>query len=485
MPAVIERLFRAAERRPWTLGLALATPGWIAVVRMLLERELSMGPVPLGRPPLPWFAHIYVFYLALSVCLTALLALVTRVPWTKAAGPVGMGLTLGTVPPLIDVAVYGIGHFAYEYQPALSEFPWTLHLPPRVLPWGETTVLWLTIALMTLAGVRAGVRWWRVVGLAFGTWALIIVFLVLLPAGSALLSQRLGFSPSEWRNLLFALITFSATVLATGTAARLAKRTLHVLLAPVLALAGASLRGGADATVLLAAGHLALLSAGFALANDFYDREEDAAAGRPPPPDEASAQLLAVVPLIPVLHVLSFRLELGLCLLGFAIVSYAYHADPLRLKCVFPLSYKTEGFLGGLAFFAGLTAVQPALLNPTQLWVALVVTVGTPAALVFKDWKDVEGDRAAGVRTAFVVLEDRGWSRNAVRWLTAGLLAFCLLVVAVGVGQLSRTSMLPLVVLALLAAAPIALGKRPVLAVAAAMGLAQVQLLAAAWILWH
>ena len=70
----LERLFRAAERRRWTLALALATPGWIAVVRMLLERELSMSPSSSPRPPFPWFAHIFVFYLALSVCLTALLA---------------------------------------------------------------------------------------------------------------------------------------------------------------------------------------------------------------------------------------------------------------------------------------------------------------------------------------------------------------------------------------------------------------------------
>jgi 4-hydroxybenzoate polyprenyltransferase len=484
IPAVLERLFRAAERRKWTLGLALATPGWIAVVRMLLERELSMGPVPLGRPPMPWFAHIYVFYLALSVCLTALLARATKAPWTQAAGPVSMGLTLGTVPPLIDVAVYGIGRFAYEYQPARAEFPWTLHQPPNVLPWGETTVLWLTIALMTIAGVRARVGWLRVAALAVGTWAMIILFLVALPAGSFALSQKLGFAPSEWRNLLFALVTFIGAVIATGTGVRLLKRTLHVLLAPVIALLGAAVRGTMDGTVVLAAVHLALLSAGFALANDYYDREEDTAAGREPPPDEASAQLLAVVPLVPVLHVLSFRLELGLALLGFAIVSYAYHADPLRLKCVFPLSYKTEGFLGGLAFFAGLTSVQPALLNPTQLWIALFVTVGTPAALVFKDWKDVDADRTAGVRTAFVVLEERGWSRETVRRLTAGMLAFSLLVVAFGVGQLTNTAAFPLYPLALLAAVPVVAASEPKLGVAGSMALAEAQLLAAAWILW-
>jgi 4-hydroxybenzoate polyprenyltransferase len=485
IPSLLERLFRAAERRQWTLGLALATPTWIAVVRMLLERELSVGPVPLGRPPFPWFAHIVVFYLALSVCLTALLARMGRVPWRAAAGQVSLGLTLGTVPPLIDVGVYGIGRFSYEYQPAVGALPWTLHQPPAVLPWGETIVLWLTIALMTLAGVRARAGWARVVGLALGTWALILLFLVLLPAGCVFLSQAQGLAPSEWRNALFGVVTFAGAVVATGTERRLARRTLHVLLAPVLLLLGAALRGRLDGAVTLGALHFALLSAGFALANDFYDRVEDAAAGRPPAPDEASAQLLAVVPLVPVLHVLAFRLELALSLVGFAVVSFAYHADPLRLKCVFPLSYKTEGFLGGLAFFAGLSAAQPALLTPAQLWAAALVTLGTPVALVFKDWKDVDGDRAAGVRTAFVVLEAAGLPRDRVRWGAAALLVVALGTVALGVQSWTGGGGALLGALALAAAAPVALLPRPRLSVALSMGLAEAQLLAAAWLLWR
>lgn len=483
----LERLFRAAERRPWTLGLALATPAWIAVVRMLLERELSIGPVPLGRPPFPWFAHIFVFYLALSVTLTALLARLTKTPWTTASGPVSMGLTLGTVPPLIDVAVYGIGRFTYEYQPVLVDFPWTLHHPPHVLPWGETTVLWLTIVLMVLAGLRANIGALRVALLGVLTWALIIVFLVGIPSASQQLSNELGLAPSEWRNTLFAIVTFAGAVMGTGNALRLLRRTPHVLLAPLIALLGAALRGGLDGSLVLTAVHLALLSAGFVLANDFYDRVEDAASGRGEPVDEPSAHLLAVVPLVPVMHVLAFRLELALCLIGFAVVSFAYHADPLRLKCVFPLSYKTEGFLGGLAFFAGVTSVQPALLKPALLWATLLVTLGTPAALVFKDWKDADGDKAAGVRTAFVVLEERGWSRTLVSRAAAALLLLSLVVVAIGASQWVHATAMKtvlLVSLAMAAGVPLVLGAaRPRVSVALSMLLAEAQLAATAWVL--
>jgi 4-hydroxybenzoate polyprenyltransferase len=336
---------------------------------------------------------------------------------------------------------------------------------------------------MTVAGLRAKVGALRVLGLAVGTWALVVLFLVLMPALSVFASRSLGVAPSETRNALFAVATFAGAVFATGTGTRLLERTLHVLLAPLIALLGASWRGPFDGHVALACVHLALLSAGFALANDFHDRVEDEAAGRPPALDEASAQLLAVVPLLPVLHVLAFRLELGLSLLGFAIVSYAYHADPLRLKCVFPLSYKTEGFLGGLAFFAGLTAVPPGYLSAPQLWAVALVTLGTPAALVFKDWKDVDGDRAGGVRTAFVVLEEKGMPRARVRLLTAALLLLSLGVVAFGVSQLAPRALLPLLVVAVAASAVVAQGRRPTLAVFAAMGLAEVQLGLASWFL--
>ncbi|MBL8912877.1 MAG: UbiA family prenyltransferase [Archangium sp.] len=487
----LERLFRAAERRKWTLALALATPGWIAVVRMLLERELSVAPSSAPRPPFPWFAHIYVFYLALAVCLTALLARVTKQDWKVASGPVSMGLTLGTVPPLIDVAVYGMGRFSYEYSPAVREFPWSLHLPPNVLPAGETTVLWLTIALMTLAGLRSegsmAVRVVRGAVLAISTWALVVVFLVALPAASQWLSLNFGVAPSEWRNTLFAVVLFAFAVWGTGTGTRLLERTLHVLLAPLIVLLGAAVRGPLESSLALALIHFALLSAGFVLANDFYDRAEDEASGRGAPLEEESAQWLAVVALVPVMHLLAFRIELGLCLLGFAIVSYAYHADPLRLKCVFPLSYKTEGFLGGLSFFAGLTMTQPAFLNPTQLWAAALVTVGTPAALVFKDWKDVDGDAKANVHTAFVVLERRGWARLSVARLSAGLLALSFGVVAFGVTRFIVPNVTQWVVLLVPATAGVVVlvsgTSSPKRSVFVAMACAELALFGAAWAL--
>jgi 4-hydroxybenzoate polyprenyltransferase len=168
------------------------------------------------------------------------------------------------------------------------------------------------------------------------------------------------------------------------------------------------------------------VSLGFALSNDWYDRAEDAVQGRPPLVSHDSAVIVSALPLVSVATALATRVELGAALLAFAAVAHAYHADPLRTKCVFPLSYKTEGLLGGLAFLGGLAADPRRQPPPGLVGLAVVVGLGTALALVFKDYKDVDADRAAGVRTAFVVGEERGLSRRSVLRVSAALLLGCL-----------------------------------------------------------
>ncbi|MGV3621913.1 MAG: UbiA family prenyltransferase [Archangium sp.] len=430
---MLERLFRAADRRRWTLALAIATPVWIALVRMLLERYLSLGDVPLRRPAFPWFAHIVVFYLTMSVTLSAVLTVLGKLQWKQAMNQVGMGLTLGCLPPIIDVLALGRGKFAYEYAP--TTFPWLLSGPDTVLPPGETTTLWLTIALMTFAVWRATKSAARTVVTTVVTWALVQLFLVGLPAGSQWLSARTAMAPSDWRNALFGVAAMSGVVTMLGQWKRLVTRVPQVSLPMLFVALGAAQRGRFDGPASLAAVMVLLLGIGFTLANDWYDRREDEAAGRTTSLDENAAEWLALVPLVFVAHVLATRLELGLALVGFAVVSFAYHADPLRLKCVFPLSYKTEGFLGGLCFFAGLIAATDQLPSTTSLGVTLLVAVGTPIALVFKDLKDVDADSQAGVKTAFVVGERRGLSRMTLRRMAALGLAISLVLVSVWSGQ--------------------------------------------------
>ncbi|PZR18477.1 MAG: hypothetical protein DI536_00930 [Archangium gephyra] len=467
---MLERLFRAADRRKWTLALAIATPVWIALMRMLLERYLSLGDVPLRRPAFPWFAHIVTFYLTMSVTLSAVLVVLGRLQWKQAMNQVGMGLALGCLPPIIDTLVLGRGKFAYEYAP--SSFPWLLSGPNSVLPPGETTTLWLTIALMTFAVWRASKSVLRTFATTVTTYALVLIFLVGIPAGSQWLSARTAMAPSDWRNALFGVAAMFGVVTLLGQWKRVVTRVPQVLLPMLFVALGAAQRGVFDGPATLAAVMVALLGIGFTLANDWYDRREDEAAGRTTTLDENAAEWLALVPLVFVAHVLATRVELGLALVGFAVVSFAYHADPLRLKCVFPLSYKTEGFLGGLCFFAGLVAATDQQPSTQSLWIALLVTIGTPIALVFKDLKDVEADAQAGVKTAFVVGEKRGVSRLTLRRIAAAGLTLSLVLVSVWSGQLA------LIAVALAAPTALIFVKNETRAVIAATLLAEVLLAA-------
>lgn len=465
---MLERLFRAADRRPWSLALALATPVWVALIRILLERALAMDAG--RRAPALWFTHFVVFYLTLSVVLTAVLVVLARLPWKQAMNQVGMGLTLGCVPPLLDTAVLGRGHFAYEYK--AWPVPWLLTGNAQTIPPGETTVLWLVIALMTYAVWRATKRAWRTVLAAGVVWLLVLLILSFVPQAIGPLNERTQLAPSDWRNALFGVVAMAAVVTALRQWPRLLTRLPQVALPVLFLLLGAAQRGVIDGPAVLGAVHVALLGIGFTLANDWYDRREDALSGRPTTLDEGAAQWLALVPLVFTAHVVTTRVELGLALLGFSIVSFAYHADPLRLKCVFPLSYKTEAFLGGLCFFAGLTAAGTAP-SDASLWLLLAVTLGTPAALVFKDYKDIDADAQAGVRSAFVVGEAKGASRVTLRRLSAFGLALSLALVALWSGQFA------LLALAAVAPAAVLLVPKPSHAVAGGIVAAEVLLAAA------
>lgn len=272
---MLERLFRAADRRKWTLALAIATPVWIALMRMLLERYLSLGDVPLRRPAFPWFAHIVTFYLTMSVTLSAVLVVLGRLQWKQAMNQVGMGLALGCLPPIIDTLVLGRGKFAYEYAP--SSFPWLLSGPNSVLPPGETTTLWLTIALMTFAVWRASKSVLRTFATTVTTYALVLIFLVGIPAGSQWLSARTAMAPSDWRNALFGVAAMFGVVTLLGQWKRVVTRVPQVLLPMLFVALGAAQRGVFDGPATLAAVMVALLGIGFTLANDWYDRREDEA----------------------------------------------------------------------------------------------------------------------------------------------------------------------------------------------------------------
>ncbi len=484
MIRLFDRLTKAAEKRGWSPALALSAPAWVAVLRMLGERFLAEEWRGL-RPGWPWFVHIFAFYLALLTSLGAVLARVVPLDWKKAQSLVGMGLLLGVTPPLIDTLVLGRRAFAYEYAGLFAPMPWSLSGSPKWLPPGETTVLWVSITFMGLYTLRRSGSWLRGLVSSALTYGLVLLFLVLVPGWAAQAGQASGLAPSEWLVLGLVVASQLALVVAQRAERRLVARLPQLVLPALFVAAGAALGGALDGPALLVALAFLVAGAGFALSNDWFDRQEDQAQGRTSPVDQGGAALLSLVPLVATAGVLAHRPEAGLALVAFAVVAHAYHADPLRLKCVFPLSYKTEGLLAGLAAVAGLCARPERPPSAGALWTVLAVAVGTPAALVFKDAKDVDADAKGGVQTAFVFGERHGWPRRRTLAISAALLFVSLAVPAAWLWTRGAAPTPTLAVAALAAAAPavLLLVPRKDVAVLAAMLCAEAALACVAWAL--
>lgn len=455
------RLITAAERRSFVAPYVFVMAAWVTALRMLGERYTVMAGEAIGRSPFSWLVHILAFYTALHLTVTATLSRAAGTPWKSTANVAGLGLLLGVVPPWIDVWIYGPGAFGYNYVTTL-ELPWLLYAPPRSLPIGETTVLWSSVLMV------AGFAWLRAVSPArrlatpLAYYLLIFTLLSLLP----LVARRASEADSAVPFTDWLVITFTAAAMvATWTAARVlrqaARRALHAAVPALLALAGAALVRPLDGAAWLAAALFALLGAGFAVSNDYYDRAADEAAGRRSAVDHDVALLSFALPLLAIAGCFPFRLELGLAAIAFVAVAYTYQADPLRTKCVFPLSYKTEALLAGAALLGGMTSSPGTRLEAWHGAAVVITALGAAGALVFKDYKDVDADAAAGVRTAFVVGRQAGWPQRRILGISVALLAL--------------TSSAPTVFVALRGAAPVATAVTAVLALGAPVCLVSIQ----------
>jgi 1,4-dihydroxy-2-naphthoate octaprenyltransferase len=188
--------------------------------------------------------------------------------------------------------------------------------------------------------------------------------------------------------------------------------------------------------------------------NGYFDRREDAEQNRPARVTRDDAIVVATlsIPLWVVFARGHFWVVAFAVL--FTVVGFAYHADPFRLKCVFPLSYKTEGFFAALCIGAGMLTHPRVTLGWEHLTVAFLVGGGASLVAMGKDYKDVEADTAAGVRTVFVVLAGRGSSERKILLLVTTLTAACLAVPVIWIA----TQGMPLTsaLLAALAAPPVA-----------------------------
>lgn len=425
------RFVHGIERRGASGATPILAAVWIAGWRVMEEYTFVYVPRGLMRDAVVWLGHIALFYLALIVSIAALLRWTTGRSSTKVLPAVAAGLILGVLPPLIDVVVYGPGNFNYHYRlDFFATFPPLLYDPPDATPLGEAVTVWLSVGFMGVYAWVVRSSWWRIALTLIGHYALIVLFLVIVPSsGFALHALVREVSANEAVGTLLTALTFVAFfAMRPELGARALVRSPHALLAPSMVALGAAIAGRLDAHAWLAAGALFVSALVFTLQNDHYDHVEDAAQGRRVLVTRDDALML--VSFLPGLWLTLSSGHAWIALAGvlFLVVTHGYHADPYRLKCVFPLSYKTEGLLALVCLVAGALAPGRVALAPLTVLLLLLVAGGFSVASMLKDFKDVGADRAGGVRTIYVVLTQRGWPEERVHLLVLALLASCLVV---------------------------------------------------------
>lgn len=431
--ALLRRLLRAAELRPYHPLLLFLAAGWVSGVRYLEEKAFIYDTETLRFNELGTLVSWFCFYLALGFGISAILTHAAKIPWQKAAQFASYGLTLAILPPLIDVLIYGRGNFIYRYQQSFfTDTTFLIFNPKGGLPFGEALTVWGSIALVGAVTYIKTQQKFRVVLAAGLMYSFSLIYGMALP-GLAQVIINIGEIRSlgdkwilAWTGLSVGLVGFLAwrPVLLRESLTRLPQ----VVLAPALVLLGGAWAGRINAHTGLAALAFAAASLVFTLTNLFYDRHEDAAQGSQTQVTQDDATSLYAWAWVMAFSLVQTHLFLALSLALFIIATYAYHGDPLRVKCVFPLSYKSEGFFAGSAFLAGMLAQPLYRMSGADGLATFLIFGGFFLSAPFKDAKDIEGDRAAGVHTLYVVLAKRGWTFRKMHTLALSMLAACLLV---------------------------------------------------------
>jgi 4-hydroxybenzoate polyprenyltransferase len=471
----MRRFVAAIESRGWTPYTPIAVAAWIAGLRILGEHLTIYLPRGTVRDPAVWYGHVTLFYLALVLCISAVLRLTTGREAARVVPAVGAGLVLGILPPVIDVLVYGAGQFNYTYRlDFLQTLPLLLYDPPERTPVGETVAVWASVLLVAAYARVTGASWRRVGMTVGGHYLLIILFLALIPSASFWLHATVrGMTANE---SVSAILLVAALVgyltLRPALAAHVGTRLLHAILAPALVLVGSSYLGIANGDTVAAAFVMFVAALTFAVHNSYFDRKEDASQKRPGRVTRDDAVVIATLSIPLWLVFASGHFWAVAFAVLFTVVGFTYHADPFRLKCVFPLSYKTEGFFAALCIGAGMLAHPRATLGWQELAVAFLVGGGASLIAMGKDYKDVEADTAAGVRTVFVVLASRGFGERKTLLLVTGVTAVCLGVPAVWIATQGEpvTAALLAVPAALVLAAPFLIRRRDMAALASLAG---------------
>lgn len=440
------------EKRPFNVVTIFCFTLFVALGRLTLEWIGGRAPASIS---LDWLSFC-IFYWFSFYAYAGLIGIFAPGTWRQRANVVLVGIFCGLLPPLLDLAIYGIGHFRYSYFWSFpSGWNWYIYNPIYAIPAGEALVLWLTI-IFTACYIHYRFHTPHKTLLAsIGAYAVTVI----ISGGMVWLSSHLADSTNiqgHWSKLFFLLcceIYFTIMIylaLSPNLTKHLIYRLLHALPFVALLFAGAAFVGHWPRVTLWTALCLLVFIAVALVQNDYYDQIEDRAQGRSSPVAAADVQFFTICGAL-LLLVLGISNSALLLPLGLFFVAAVIYSFPLyRGKAYFPANIKIEGVWAASAFFAGVVTAwehqlaggnmfsvktafwgitqNPAVgFTPSLLWAVFLVFGGWSLLSTIKDYKDIQGDFATGVQTVYTLALRRGW--NVERLQKRFALLACVLLV--------------------------------------------------------
>jgi 4-hydroxybenzoate polyprenyltransferase/Tfp pilus assembly protein PilF len=464
-PGRVARFLERLEDTPGGAALWAVALLCVIVVRELIELALEY---PTARLLEAWFQgaksgpaptlsagagdaamlllHWPGFYLAVFLGLTLALSLCARVELARTARAVVWFFPIIWLPPILDAIVTRGRGYVLDYNTTLdfTTLVRTFYNPGAVIagvsPGIRVEILLATGGAMIYVAARRkrvlavllGGLLTTLIPLALGSWPGWIRSILRAPDGNP--HGRIGAA------YLIALIPLGALWCWRAAPGPLRAalgnlrwlRALHyVLMAAlgiVIALCELPPERPAFPDALLPSAAV-LLAIFFAFqfnvqANDLADRDTDAVSNPDRPLARRALGERDVLWLAALFGVWSVALAASvhtmalLLVLAYDAVGLLYSAPPFRLRRFFPLATLLLAGCSVLAMLAGFSVLagpDALLFFPRRAVVLLVIAFMT--AFHFKDMKDIEGDRAAGIRTLPVLL-----GRPRARWVVAALM---------------------------------------------------------------
>ncbi|MBU3917820.1 UbiA family prenyltransferase, partial [bacterium] len=414
----INTFFERITTVPYSSLLLLFVPIIVACIR-ILEEELFFG----FEGATPYLVHNYVIgYLFVMLMIAGSFHLGTGLDIKKTAGFTSVGLVLGWLPALIDLALGMTEGRVYMYFPT---FQWHFIYPEQML--GETITLWFVIAA---SGVFAFWATRNVLRTVF-TCFLIYITLQIYTYGwlkiCELFSDEKYLRSTESTSLVgIFLVLLLYCLFNYKTIGPSFKRCNHSFPWGLVSVIGSRLIGEVWTISIVKGIIMALAFQLIVITNDYFDREQDQSNGGKARPVSKDDMIFAsYIMVLLALWMLIYHDRAFFLIMVFFALFTAYHLPGLRFKRLFCLNYKIEGSAAMICFVLGIMRFYidgpmgtiPVHSLPRHSWAIIfsfLVMGGFSLGSMFKDYKDIEQDRFDKIGTFYTRNLKKGRSLSSI-----------------------------------------------------------------------